>query len=374
MNLIIDLICGIYAIILSAGIFIWLFKLRSINIENKEVTGSFSVIIPVRNEEKNIARLLDSLMHQSISKDNFEVILVDDQSEDNTVAVAKNIFENSGLSWRILSLGPEDRGNAPKKNAVTKAIHYARNELIFCTDGDCELPFDLLSEYQKIFTNPKVVFISGAVSFFKVKKSFFRNIWNKIQTIEFASLVAAGGTSIQLKRPNMCSGANIAYRRAAFFEVKGYEGNEFLASGDDEFLMHKIFQKFPDGVCFSGQNNTLVLTNDTEDIFEFYNQRKRWASKWNYYKSWTPKILAIYIFMLNLGSIYLLISGLWFWLGLRASLEIIFLGLVLVKFKKTETLPFIPLVQIFYPFYVVFFGLKSLFSDKKYIWKNRELS
>ena len=153
MNLIIDLLFGIYAIILSAGIFIWLFKLRSINIENKEVTGSFSVIIPVRNEEKNIGRLLDSLMHQSISKDNFEVILVDDQSEDNTVAVAKNIFENSGLSWRILSLGPEDRGNAPKKNAVTKAIHYARNELIFCTDGDCELPFDLLSEYQKIFTN-----------------------------------------------------------------------------------------------------------------------------------------------------------------------------------------------------------------------------
>ena len=132
----------------------------------------------------------------------------------------------------------------------------------------------------------------------------------------------------------MCSGANIAYRKVVFFEVKGYDGNEHLASGDDEFLMHKIAQKYPGSIRFSGGIKSLVLTNDSKNLTQFFNQRIRWASKWSFYKSLVPKILAIYVFVLNLGSIYLLMSGFWFWLIARAIFEFIFLVIILTKFKK----------------------------------------
>ena len=48
----------------------------------------------------------------------------------------------------------------------------------------------------------------------------------------------------------MCNGANIAYTKKIFEEVNGFKGNEHIASGDDEFLMHKIFEKYPDKVLF----------------------------------------------------------------------------------------------------------------------------
>lgn len=374
MSPIISIIFIIYFIFLFIGIFIWLFFLKPNDAEICQHEGKFSVIIPVRNESENIIRLLKSLENQSLGTEKFEVILVDDQSDDDTKSKALQFFENSKLNWRILDLNPDERGKSPKKNAITKAINYAHNELVFCTDGDCELPNELLSEYQKVFDNKEVMFISGPVSFFDVKSRLFRKLWNKIQIVEFASLVGVGGSSIFVGSPNMCSGANIAYRKTVFFEVKGYDGNEHLASGDDEFLMHKISQKYPGSIRFSGGMKTLVLTNDTKNFTQFFNQRIRWVSKWSFYKSLVPKILAIYVFVLNLGSIYLLMSGFWFWLIARAIFEFIFLAIILTKLKKISSIIIIPLVQLIYPFYVVFFGIKSFFPNKKYSWKSRELS
>ncbi|MBK9936468.1 MAG: glycosyltransferase [Cytophagaceae bacterium] len=370
----ISLIFIIYFIFLFIGIFIWLFFVKPNDVGTSQEGSKFSVIIPVRNESENISRLLKSLENQSLGSEKFEVILVDDQSDDDTKSKALQFFENSKLNWRILDLNPDERGKSPKKNAITKAINYSHNELVFCTDGDCELPNELLSEYQKVFDNKEVMFISGPVSFFDVKSRLFRKLWNKIQIVEFASLVGVGGSSIFVGSPNMCSGANIAYRKVVFFEVKGYDGNEHLASGDDEFLMHKIAQKYPGSIRFSGGIKSLVLTNDSKNLTQFFNQRIRWASKWSFYKSLVPKILAIYVFVLNLGSIYLLMSGFWFWLIARAIFEFIFLVIILTKFKKISSIIIIPLVQFIYPFYVVFFGIKSFFSNKKYSWKSRELS
>lgn len=335
-------------------------------ISNKE---AFSVIIVVRNEAKNMASLLESLVNQIDAI--FEVILVDDSSEDATVEIAKAYL--GLLDLKLIHLQAEERGYSPKKNAITKAINAAKYDLIFCTDGDCILPSKLLSNYAKEFNNQHVKFISGPVTFKENNSGFGRGFWNKIQVVEFASLVGSAAVSIFLNKPNMCSGANLAYRKSAFFEVNGYEGNHTLASGDDEFLMHKIHQKYLHGVSFVKNRNCIVQTDDCESLGAFYQQRKRWASKWTYYESLFPKLLAIFVFMVNLSIIYLIINGLWTLIGFRFFAEFIFLSSVLMFLDKQRTLFFIPLVQLIYPLYVVFFGLNSLFMKKTYQWKGRKL-
>jgi len=329
----------------------------------------FSVIIPVRNEAKIIGRLLESLTQQQHKF--FEVIIIDDSSEDNTLEIAQDFF--SRLDLKILSLSSVERGVAPKKNAITKALADAKHDLIFCTDGDCILSPNLLREYNSIFENKKVKFISGPVTFLEESDRFWKKVWEKIQVVEFSSLVGSAAVSIFLKKPNMCSGANIAYRKSVFLEVDGYKGNAALASGDDEFLMHKINSKYSDAIVFAKSSKAIVETQACTNVWAFYSQRKRWASKWTYYESVIPKLLAVFVFLLNAFSIYLAFSGIWVALSIKVALEIVFLGMLLSFLKKKGSIIFIPLVQIIYPFYVVFFGLNTVFMSKTYDWKGRKL-
>ncbi|MCP9755083.1 glycosyltransferase [Lacihabitans sp. CCS-44] len=359
----------VYSILMVVFIVIWKNQSFEVNHFNNPSNTEFSIIIPVRNESKNVRKLLESIVNQN--EKNFEVILIDDSSEDDTVKIAEAFL--ALLDLKILYLSNEERGNAPKKNAITKAIGVAKHDLIFCTDGDCVLPTKLLAKYAEIFNNERIKLISGPVTFFESGGGFFNKIWEKVQIVEFASLVGSAAVSIFLGKPNMCSGANIAYRKSAFMDVNGYDGNNELASGDDEFLMHKIQHKYTDGVFFAKSKEAIVETNTCESVVAFYNQRKRWASKWTKYDSYLPKLIAMFVFVVNLFTIYLTISGLWSILAIRYVFEFIFLALVLGFLKKKSSILFILIVQIFYPLYVVFFGLNSLFMNKNYNWKGRKL-
>jgi cellulose synthase/poly-beta-1,6-N-acetylglucosamine synthase-like glycosyltransferase len=369
MNLLAEIFILSYCLLMIIFIIIWVMNKYDNNADSNIQEKGFSVLIPVRNEAKNIGRLLQSLVEQQYKY--FEVLLIDDSSEDNTVEIAQAFLSRLDLS--ILSLSNTERGVSPKKNGITKALALVKYDLIFCTDGDCVLSQNLLREYNGIFKNEKVKFISGPVTFMEEKSGFWERLWEKVQIIEFASLVGSAAVSIFLKKPNMCSGANMAYRKSVFFEVNGYEGNTELASGDDEFLMHKINTKFKDAIVFANSSEAIVETQACSDLWSFYRQRKRWASKWTYYDSIIPKLLAVFVFLLNVFSIYLAFSGVWVALSLKLALEIIFLGMVLSFLKKKGSIVFIPLVQIIYPFYVVFFGLNAVFMGKTYDWKGRKL-
>lgn len=369
MNLLAEIFILSYGLLMIIFIIIWVMNKYDNKADSNIQEKGFSVIIPVRNEAKNIGRLLKSLTAQRHK--HFEIIIIDDASEDHTVEIAQTFL--SRLELRILSLSNSERGLAPKKNAISKAVATAKHDLIFCTDGDCVLSQNLLREYDGIFLNEKVKFISGPVTFFELKTGFWERLWEKIQIVEFASLVGSAAVSIFIKKPNMCSGANMAYRKSVFLEVKGYEGNTELASGDDEFLMHKINTKFKDAIVFANSSEAIVETQACANLRAFYSQRKRWASKWTYYESVIPKLLAVFVFLLNAFSIYLAFSGAWVVLSLKLALEIVFLGMVLGFLKKKNSIVFIPLVQIIYPFYVVFFGLNAVFMGKTYDWKGRKL-
>ncbi|MCK8493771.1 glycosyltransferase [Spirosoma sp. RP8] len=355
---------------------LWLTWLR-IPAVNPPQNGSagplVTVIIPVRNEADNIGALLTDLDRQTYR--NFEVIVADDSSTDQTGAVVQQHIRQASFPLRLLALSDE-RTASPKKRAITQSIAIAQGHLILTTDGDCRVGPDWLSAFATFYQKTGLKLISGPVTF-----TTNQSVFDSLQTVEFSSLIGSGACTMALGWPTMCNGANLCYEKAAFAEVGGFAGVDQLASGDDEFLMHKMAVRYPGEVGFLKSEKAVVRTQPHRSWKAFYNQRKRWASKWRMYQSWAPTVLAVFIFLSNMAPLLAVVGWLLGFLNgtvtlsvvaLKVLPEFLFLRQVLVFLQKKSSVAAIPLTQLFYPVYVVFFGLVA--QGKGYRWKGRDLN
>ncbi len=336
---------------------------KSVFLSKKDT--KLTIIIPVRNEQDNILKLLQDIDNQTYPLENIEVIIANDGSVDQTESIVLNFQEIAKYSLRILNL-LNDNSASPKKRAIQKSIEISSGELIITTDGDCRVTNNWLSSIENCYKQNNAKLISSPVTFMDEN-----TFWNTAQIIEFASLIGSGACAMYLSKPNMCNGANIAYTREIFEEVCGFSGNEHLASGDDEFLMHKIAKIYPNQVVFNSDINAIVRTQSQPNLNQFYQQRKRWASKWKHYQDWKVSALAIFIFAVNLGVIWSLFYLDFVNLLIKFLAEFVFLSLIMSHLGYKNKVIFIPIIQLIYPFYVVFFGLIA--QGKGYDWKGRKL-
>ncbi len=395
-------IVGVYFLANLGLIITWLRNpnYNSLLKENTFETSKISVIIPVRNEAENILLLLQDLEKQTYPKHKFEVIIADDDSTDDTLKIVQEFQQNTNINLIINQLPPKTNNTSPKKRAIDSSVKLANGQLITTTDGDCRVGEKWLESIANFQTQTGAYLVSCAVTFLpssgtppaslrqqplpersRGQRSIIHSLINNTQIIEFASLIGSGACAMFIQKPNMCNGANLTYLKSAFYEVNGFAGNENLASGDDEFLMHKIAAKYPDKVKFLKDQNTIVETHAHASWRSFYNQRKRWASKWKHYNNWQTTALAVFVFLANL--VVPLAFGFWLFdfistqklflvLSLKFSAEFIFLSLVTSFLRKKSLIWLIPFVQIIYPLYVVFFGLVAQ-KQGEYMWKGRKL-
>jgi cellulose synthase/poly-beta-1,6-N-acetylglucosamine synthase-like glycosyltransferase len=373
LTLLITLICLFFALF-SVLIFFLILGWNRIPIfiiNNLKSSIYVSVIVVVRNEIRNIDKLIQSIDKQLYNNNLFELIVVDDFSNDGTLELLEKLKNNVNFDLKIVNYVANDFTVLGKKAAITKAITLAKGELILTTDGDCTVGPNWIASFVNFYQKSGKKLVSGPVVF--NSNSFFGHL----QTVEFASLIATGAASIWLKRPNMCNGANLCYEKSAFLAVNGFDGFEDIPSGDDEFLMHKINAQFHDSIGFIKSFDTLVTTLPQPDLNSFLSQRKRWASKWDKYLALRNTILAIFVFGVNLCAIMAL--GLMFLGKSSIVLNIIFLIKIILEWffisqfllfaNLKRMIIFIPIVQVFYPFYVIFIGLSSY--SKTYVWKGR---
>ena len=367
------LVAFIYAIFTCFLAWMW-YRIPSIKPNQSKLNISFSVIIPARNEAENIAIILSDLSNQSFQ--NFEVIVVDDASEDETLNIANSFVSQLSSTFKVISLKEEAIKVEGKKAAINTGIEIATGNYIVTTDADCSVGKDWLLTIAQCLSVTKAKLISAPVTFYGENSLF-----EKIQTVEFMSLIGAGAAFMHLKTPNMCNGANICYEKKVFEEVGGFSGNEHIASGDDEFLMHKIASKYPENLKFLKAKQAIVRTKALPDLKTFFNQRKRWGSKWNHYKSISPKLVAIFVFCFHLvfcSAFIAFIGGFISSISLTIIFliklipEILFITPILTFSGHKKLIWLIPVVAVIHPIYVVLFGLAGNFGS--FNWKDRVMN
>jgi cellulose synthase/poly-beta-1,6-N-acetylglucosamine synthase-like glycosyltransferase len=303
------------------------------------------------------------------------VILIDDQSEDNSYALVKAFMEEEKAENFLLISGKAGEKGYPKgkKGAIVRGIAHAKGPWIISSDADCRRSGLYLQSFSDYMHTHDAVFISGPVMFHEEKSGF-----EKMQSLEFSSLIGIGAAGIANKMPGLCNGANIAYLKEYFYKVNAYQGNEQYASGDDEFLMLKIAKLAPKKLHFLKSKEALVQTKAQQKPADFFHQRKRWVSK---NASYNPPYLVFTVFLVWIFHAFILITAtaslfhtafLPFFLILftvKISAELIFCIPVWHFFGKLKFIHYYPLSAVFYVVYVVFIAIISQFG--KYSWKGR---
>jgi cellulose synthase/poly-beta-1,6-N-acetylglucosamine synthase-like glycosyltransferase len=329
-----------------------------------------SVVVPVRNEEGVIDNLIQSLAAQHYPVEKFEVIIVDDHSTDKTMSVLKERLPAQLVSIRLIS-----SAFPGKKQAITAGVQEAKGEIIITTDADCTMGAEWLSSFNSFFTGDHIKMVCGAV---RIEEGDY---FAAMQQLEMASLIGCSAIAIKLQHPIMCNGANLAYRKEVFSEVKGYEGNVQIASGDDEHLLHKITGKYPGSVVFNSLRSSIVTTRAQATLDSFIQQRLRWAGKWKSGENMTSRLVAagVWIFHAMMVTMILMvvfgrlsIEEVLLWLVLKAFAEYYFLRELAGWLRIPWYQPSFILLQMVYSFYVVVMGVWPLF--KQPVWKDRVIA
>ncbi len=332
-----------------------------------------SVIIPFRNEENSIIKSLESLEKQKYDSAKFEVIYINDKSEDNSLKILQHSIKKTNI--KVISVPDNSLLRGHKKKAIEYGIRNSQGEIVVTTDADCTHNENWLSSLVSIF-DKNTGFVSGPVEF-NTGNSFFK----KLQRLEFASLIITGAGLIGSNKPTICNAANLAFRKSIFYKVNGYSNNLNISSGDDEFLMHKIHKETNMSVKFCADRSAMAYTEPNKSISQFYQQRKRWASKGLFYsdKFLVLKLIFIYLFYLGLvvqpvlgfvlSPIFFVTFGISFFTKVFLEYLIVNKGVNLL-FHKEMMKVFMP-AEILHVPYILLSGISGAFGNYK--WKDREV-
>jgi poly-beta-1,6-N-acetyl-D-glucosamine synthase len=366
MAIILIFIFGVYFISILTLLYGWE-KALTKPIPLSSSLKTISVVVPIRNEEQNIEKLLNSLVALHYPKEKLQIILVNDHSTDRSVQlISKFLTEN------ILLINLES-ARSGKKAALSKGIEHSTPEIIVTTDADCIQHQDWLLSINDFFEGDNIQMVVGPVAIDPTTSWFA-----KLQAIEFSSLIGSGAAMLHWGIPAMANGANLAFRKSAFVSVGGYEGNQHIPSGDDEYLLKKVFEKFPEGVVFNNKPASVVRTLPMNSFSSFINQRLRWAGKWKYQDDWKVKAAAVAVFCFQAFMLVIYVLAIVNRHELAAILILAKVGLEGVFLFRVcqflgvrfSLLPFVGL-QLVYPFYVVFTAMASFLVMP--IWKDRKL-
>jgi len=129
--------------------------------QNKAYTPKVSILIPARNEEHVIERLLHRITELTYSKDKLQVIVIDDASEDATGKIA----EQYSKDYEYITVVKRNReeGGRGKASALNAGMQHAKGEIILCFDADYYPQKNIVEKLVKEFIDPKVGAVQGRV-------------------------------------------------------------------------------------------------------------------------------------------------------------------------------------------------------------------
>ena len=349
-------------------------KIKDFETSSIPPTTKFSLIVPCRNEAKNLPKFLRSIAHLNYPQDAFELILIDDFSTDNSARIFNQWRMQNGRIQTTL-LENLRLSNSPKKDAITRAVPIIKHPWIITTDADCVVAPNWLQVLDQYIQKTQAEMLVGAVVY-TTKNNWFHHF----QQFELLALQATTIGSFGIGKPFMCNGANFAYSKDFFNRLGGFGGITDRASGDDVLLLQKAIKKEPTKVQFVKNPQHIVKTKPENDLYQLFMQRVRWASKTSSYKNTYAQMLAVVVLLMNTAIVAGILLSLLGKLDYRIFL-IVFTLKYLIDYSlmypsKKYLLPHrfvLPVASsLIYPLFSVLVGYYSLFGG--FTWKGRSFS
>lgn len=323
-----------------------------------------TVVVAFKNEAQNLPHLFDALAVQTYPLSRFEVLLVNDASNDGYVEVLRN-----HLSTRIRLLHSPGRG---KKEAVRHGVENAEGEVVLVTDADCVPSPQWVEAMVNAMATSNAKMVIGTVAM-----STARSFWERFQQLDFMSLQLSGGAAAMLNRPIMCNGASLGFRKRFFLSVPHL--NHRYLSGDDMFLLHQA-KRMGAGIEFLDRPDAVVRTRPETSLGGFLHQRIRWASKAKGYTDTDTLAVALVVALSNAALVALLALGTCHWpywvlylacLVAKVAVEVPLFLVGKKFFGIVYSWPFFTAVQLIHPFYTVGVAAVALFANVK--WKGERV-
>lgn len=329
-------------------------------------TVAVSLVIAFRNELSTLGTLLLYIDKQVLARELFEVVLVNDGSDDGSERIAREYADKRANV--IFIDNPE--GIPGKKQALASGIEAAANEVIVVTDADCILGSQWLQTISGYFTLHDPDLIIGLVD---IEQG--ATLLTRFQEMEFLSLVASGAGAAACNIPVYCNGACLVFKKG-FYKRCADPLKGITASGDDTFLLHAA-KKEGKSIKLLKSVDATVTTRGLPGWREFINQRLRWVSKGRYYSDKDTLFVAAIVLLMNMAwlfSLLLLLTGHngWTFAALfagKAVADYLLLHSFYGFYGKTFPVVYFLLFSLLYPFYATMVAPGGLFFG--YQWKGR---
>jgi poly-beta-1,6-N-acetyl-D-glucosamine synthase len=228
------------------------------NTAKSESPKAVSVVICARNEAANLRQHLPKILTQDYP--NFEVVVVNDASTDETAEVLMN-FEKTYTNLRVIDI--HNKTKAGKKGALAAGIEATKNDWLLLTDADCyPVGKHWISGMMSALISEKIQIVFGYAPYESCDNSFlnkfirYETLWTATQYLSFALI----------KQPYMGVGRNLLYEKNLYVEAQGFASHADLASGDDDLFVNQVVTQ---------KNFSLILQAET---FMFSMPKTTWNS------------------------------------------------------------------------------------------------
>jgi biofilm PGA synthesis N-glycosyltransferase PgaC len=344
-------------------------RIKEFRIRNREANIPVSVIIPVRDEEHNIKKLLGDISEQDYPQKLLEIILVNDHSTDFTSGQIRPYCDKYS-NIRLIEL---DNNLEGKKAAINTGVRNSAGEIIVTTDADCRIGKSWISAIVAYYIYcSKPAMIIGLVDMHSNGSLF-----SKFQQFELTALIASGVGAAGMSRPLYCNGANLIYRKDVYLKYTN-SLNTKTASGDDTLFMLKVKKDLRHEIKVLKSGEAVVYTKPQKELWSFIRQRIRWTSKSKYYRDFDILSSAIIVLAMNISVVislvmliilksYLLFPCL---LIAKTITDLVFIRKPFEFFNKQKLIKYLIPFQFVYPFYISITGI--LGNVIGYSWKGRK--
>ncbi|MGD2147385.1 MAG: glycosyltransferase [Anaerolineae bacterium] len=257
-----------------------------------------SVIVPAYNAEETLGACLEALESQTVCREVYEIVVVDDGSTDGTQAVAEDYY--------VVLCQQTHAGPAAGRN---RGAREARGDLLLFTDADCAPVADWIERLAGAFVDPKVVGAKGTY------RTHQKGLVARFVQLEYEERYAR---MLELEEIDFVDTYSAAYRRGVFLENGGFDVRFPTASVED--------QEFSFRLALQGYRLVFVpeaVVNHTHDrtVGEYWRRKfnigfwkallLRWHPGRALRDSHTPQVLKVQMLLMALLCAALFIAPFW---------------------------------------------------------------